>query len=138
MGKIKIEEGVSTCAKFNAKLPLPRSDLENKDYITAAKQMVKYSGSIAIDLNDVKQEGNFVTSTGEKPSYFNWSAVVNRTPKHSGPLFEPNNGCCYNGKKWTISENYVQLYTQALFTMEKEKWGDASAEQMVDIICEKY
>ena len=139
MGRKKAQDGASTCAALNAKLPLPRSDEENKDYLAAFRQMVKYASGFAIDLNDVKQEGNFVTSTGEKPTYFNWSGVVNRKPEHSGPLFEPNNGCCYNGNNWagSMGENYVELRNYALFTMEKDKWNDVSATTMVYTVCEK-
>ena len=36
-----------------------------------------------------------------------------------------------------MGEDYVELRTTTLFTMEKEKWNDVSAASKVDIICEK-
>ena len=142
MGKKKIKEGASTCAKLNAKLPLPRSDKENKDYYNVFRFIKSPSNSewwrhFAIDINDIKNEGDFVTSAGNKPPYFNWSPVAGWTSLHSGPKTEPNNGCCYNGNKWASSENYGQFMMTTAGTLVREKWNDAAGHVETNIVCEK-
>ena len=122
MGKRKAITAEFTCKSENARLPLPRSDQENSDYCNAFRALDSNIEWVALDINDVEQEGSFVTSTGEKPSYYKWSKIVGK----SG--FEPNN---------LNNEDYVHLWLVSRWTVQKDHWNDGEYDWDTDIVCEK-
>ena len=68
-----LSSAVSTCAKDGAKLPLPTNAQENIDLlIFFISNRDRSEDSFALDLNDVKTEGIFVNSRGEKVNFTNW------------------------------------------------------------------
>ena len=80
-GKSKIPEKTSRsssagkCEQLGAKLPLPKNKAENDDLASVVKSkynLTKKNQRIAIDLNDVAKEGEFVMSNGQNTTYYNW------------------------------------------------------------------
>ena len=116
MGKKKADIAESTCKLENARLPLPRSDQENSEYCKAFRALDSNMQYVALDINDVKQEGTFITSTGEKPTYYKWSPG------------EPNNN---------NNDDYVHLWLVSKWTVLKDHWNDERYDWDTDIVCEK-
>ena len=68
-----LSSAVSTCAKDGARPPLPTNAQENEDLLSFFNSNRDRSeDSFALDLNDVKIEGIFVNSKGEKVIFTNW------------------------------------------------------------------
>ena len=79
-----LSSAVSTCAKDGARPPLPINAKQNADllaYFLSNKEEHKF---LALDLNDVRTEGEFISSTGEKVNFTNWysKTSVNKTDNH--------------------------------------------------------
>ena len=74
----ELSQAVSICAEDGSKLPLPKNSQENSDIVSffKTKSTLSIKNSIypmiALDLNDAKNEGTFVSSTGNEPIYTNW------------------------------------------------------------------
>ena len=82
---------------------------------------------VALDLNDINDEGIFVTSTGEEPKWFNWAPN------------EPNNFISrgkFSGARF--GENFVEMYvTYNETAYPTGKWNDvANRISVIDIFCE--
>ena len=69
----ELSSAVSTCAKDGAQPPLPKNAKENADLLTFFNSnRARTQNIFALDLNDVKTEGSFVNSMGEKVNFTNW------------------------------------------------------------------
>ena len=64
---------VTTCAKDGARPPLPTNTKENADLLAyfLSKKDRKHN-EFALDLNDAKTEGLFISSIGQKVNFTNW------------------------------------------------------------------
>ena len=110
----RIENAVTICKKYSSKLPLPTNDKENEKYRLAFLSLGAKTIGVALDLNDVKNEGNFVKfSDGQSPNWSNW---------YPG---EPNNA--YG------NEDYGSLYLKRF----PKNWNDYNRAEWVSIVCEK-
>ena len=68
-----LSSAVSTCGKDGARPPLPINSQENEDLLMFFNSnRDREQDSFALDLNDVKTEGKFVNSKGEKVNFTNW------------------------------------------------------------------
>ena len=64
---------VSTCAKDGARPPLPKTEQESADLlIYFYSKRSKKQADFAIDLSDVKTEGEFISSRGKKVNFTKW------------------------------------------------------------------
>ena len=73
--RCRISEAAAMCAEDGSRLPLPKNSKENSDFANFFKTKRPkdaITDSFALDLNDVKNEGVFVSSTGYKPVFHNW------------------------------------------------------------------
>ena len=102
------------CKKSGDKLPLPISNAENTNLYNFARSK-GLTSAIVLDLNDLKSEGNFLTSRGNKPLWFNWKRG------------EPDN--------WRGAEDFAQMRTYD--GVEAGKWYDIPGSQMKSVICEQ-
>ena len=91
IGKRSILFAESDCSTLNGFLPVPENYQQNKDYFNAFVKVKGYDHHVALGINDVENEGEFIRATGEKVKYFNW---------FSG---EPNN--------WNNNEHYVGKFS---------------------------
>ena len=113
--KERVYKAVDACKKYNSTLPLPTNAIENEKYRLAIKTLSTTASVVALDLNDIKQEGKYVRfSNGQPANWFNWY------------LGEPNNA-------WG-GEDYVTMY---LFKSTPNDWNDHSSMAYVVIVCEQ-
>ena len=114
-----MSQAVSICEKDGSKPPLPKNFQENSDildYFQKQREIAKAMTTqyvneyFVLDLNDVKLEGTFVSSTGFKPSFTNWYGN------------EPDNGF--------LDQDYVAMYTDG-------KWRDYQFIMYFSIICQQ-
>ena len=71
--KARLSLASSVCAKDGARLPLPKNAKENADLLMFFNSKRDRSQqNFALDLNDVKIEGEFVNSLGRKINFTNW------------------------------------------------------------------
>ena len=109
-----LSQAVSICAKRGSKPPVPKNAKENADildfFLTERAKAGKLFPAFALDLNDIKMEGTFVSSTGYKAVFTNW---------HNN---EPDNK---NG-----DEHYVTMYLDGT-------WNDFKSSTQSSIICQK-
>ena len=79
-------KAVSICAKDGSRPPLPKNSQENSDILdffqkqrdeAKAKTTRYVNERFVLDLNDLKLEGTFVSSTGYKPGFTNWYSNKN-------------------------------------------------------------
>ena len=65
--KAPLSSAVSVCAKDGARPPLPRNAKENADLLAFfISKRDRSQQNFALDLNDVKIEGQFIDSIGKK------------------------------------------------------------------------
>ena len=68
-----LSSAVIQCAKDGARPPLPSNAKENADLLKFFNSNRNQTqNNFALDLNDVKTEGTFVNSKGEKAKFTNW------------------------------------------------------------------
>ena len=115
-------ESEADCKKIGARLPLPKNKAENDDLVSVAKKRYKLDLNnyfkIAIDLNDVANEGEFVTSNGLKPLYTNWQYGF------------PKNGQ-YKGKSYGEHDFGVMLLSNG-------RWLDFKSTEYSHLICQQF
>ena len=71
--KAPLSSAVSVCAKDGARPPLPTNAKENADLLAFFNSKRDRSQqNFALDLNDVKTEGHFISSIGQKINFTNW------------------------------------------------------------------
>ena len=109
-----LDKAVSICAKEGSRPPVPKNAKENADildfFLSERAKANKVFPSFALDLNDIKMEGTFVSSTGYKAVYTNW---FNNEPDNK------------NG-----NENYVTMYLDGT-------WNDFRPSREVSIVCQE-
>ena len=105
----------SKCNELGSSLILPRSEQEDKDLFAALQSLGQLNEFIALDGNDIANEGMWVDSTGSKLNYFNWSAR------------EPNN---LEGR-----ENHLHYWNQG--TSRDGQWNDISGDNISSVVCSK-
>lgn len=109
---MKFLDAEAQCESDGAYLALPRSDDEN-DFIAGLIP----NEHIWIGLNDIAEEGKFVTSDGLDLSYTKWDINSN----------QPNN---YNG-----SEDGVHIIGKGMSWLTKGFWNDGSINAMKKFVC---
>ena len=68
-----LSSAVSLCAKDGARPPLPTNAKQNADLLAFFNSKRDRSQqNFALDLNDVKTEGHFISSIGQKINFTNW------------------------------------------------------------------
>ena len=105
-----LSSAVSTCVKDGSRPPLPRNAEENTDllsYFLSIKDRKHLE--FALDLSDVKNEGDFISSTGQKINFTNW------------PLKGPDNK--------TEDHDFVTMWSDG-------KWNVNHGNHMSVVICE--
>ena len=118
--QIESSQASELCQSKDGKLPLPKDEKENADYLIAFKTMfleVKFPKSVekrvALDLDDTKSEGQFCTSsTGKLVEWLNWKEG------------EPSNS----------GEDFVNMYV--FNKVNDGKWNDAVKSYPVHVFCE--
>jgi len=120
VGKYGVSDASSVCRSKQGKLPLPKNQRENEDYMNAFRTMLKERGElsrfVALDANDVDSEGNFTSSTGKSVEWFNWREG------------EPNN---------QGDEHYVFMYvSEELNLFSAGEWNDIPDSFDLGVFCE--
>ena len=113
----RVDKAADACKNYNSTLPLPTNAIENEKYRLAIKTLSigTIASVVALDLNDIKQEGKYVRfSNGQPANWFNWY------------FGEPNNS-------WG-GEDYVTMY---LVKSTPNDWNDYSKYENVVIVCEQ-
>ena len=91
IGEKSISSAESSCNAVNGFLPVPENYQQNTDYFYAFIQVKGQNNNVALGINDVKSEGEFVRANGQKVTYFNWY------------FGEPNN--------WNSNEHHVGKFS---------------------------
>ena len=72
IGEKTISSAESGCNAVNGILPVPENSLQNADYFNAFVKVKGQVHNVALGINDVKNEGEFVRANGQKVTFFNW------------------------------------------------------------------
>ena len=152
VGRNNISEAASLCSSKQGKLPLPKNQKENDDYvhafITVLAKMgdpthawIRYGVSkIALDLNDIDSEGNFVSSTGKPVEWFNWGARgpnnSNLNEDHVEMVIFDDNFTESDLFKEFASDVFIQQIASVDFESLSGKWNDKTGSWQVDVFCE--
>ena len=92
-------ESSLACEELNAKLPLPKSQLEMTEFSQIIKIFdLTYASRVVLDLTDYANEKKWLDNNGQNVTYFNWAKG------------EPSNS------------NFDKDY--AAISYEKDTWGD--------------
>ena len=72
----RADQSANLCKSVGGKLPLPLNEKQNNDFQTEIKRLFPIMNtphkSFILDLSDVTNEGHFVDSFGNQPSFTNW------------------------------------------------------------------
>ena len=106
------------CDSKDGKLPLPENEKENAEYLNAFEDMLQKRNEteetrVALDLGDVKSEGEYATSKGKSVKWFNWK----------------------NGEPSRGGEHYVNMYVN-FNKVNDGKWNDRIGSYKVHVFCE--
>ena len=73
IGRNFLDYAHTRCLKEGATLPLPKNSKENTDLYKLFSKIRQYTNDrLVLDLNDVQNEGSFVSSNDQKQTFFNW------------------------------------------------------------------
>ena len=67
-------ESSLACEELNAKLPLPKSQLEMNEFSQIMKLFsLSYTSKVVLDLTDYGSEDKWLDNNGQNVTYFNWA-----------------------------------------------------------------
>ena len=88
VGQHALQNAQSICANqfVGAKVPLPRNNNENDDYLAAFRELTT-DAFVAIGITDVASEGEWLDNDGNALEYTNWDTTLFYTgqPSHGQP-----------------------------------------------------
>lgn len=110
-GNARIWKAKKKCRKLGAHLPLPTDDTTSRK-ISQVSDQLRAPYHVAIDVNDIEEEGKYVTSENKEPQWTNWASQQPTGTKFTG-----------------YAENWVSMNPNV------GEWSDQPQNFLASIIC---